>query len=265
MHRTGEGLPDDWLMDISPLRAAVHLFTAFRSWVLVMALLLPCTVLAAGFSCESPANAGNRTTLDELEEVVITGEETTTETKDLRAWLGLLVGQFTYEGYVDLCGKGNAREQRPVTGKADCVGSGSTPNVHCTVNVRWPAARGENGAPVLGGVSSLQPASVIYTLESRYMPEKQLNYWGLMFMQVDNKGLAEWAAGTLVGDTFASREPCVDLPACQKTTRITARPDSNEIAMLVEVHIDNERVLRQTFLLHRESRSPTGGQSSKAP
>ncbi len=254
MHKD-EGLPNDWRTTSSAFRAAPHLATAFRSLVLALALMLSGPALAAGFTCAPPADAGKKSTLDELEEVVITGEAVETDTKDLQAWLRLLVGKYTYEGYVDLCGEGNANDQRPVTGKSDCVGTGATPSVHCTVNVRWPAARGENGAPVRGGVSNLLPASVIYTLENRHIPEKQLNRWGLMFAQVDNRGVEEWASGTLVGDTFTSREPCVDIPGdCRKTTRITARPGSDEISMLVDVHVNNERVMRQAFLLHRESK-----------
>jgi hypothetical protein len=242
--------------------AAPRFAAALRGCVLAFALMLSGPVFAAGFTCTQPADSGKRSTPDKREEVVVTGKEPTTSTRDLQAWLKLLVGKYTYEGYVDLCGKGYAEDQRPVTGKSDCIAAGSTPNVQCTVNVRWPAARGENGVPVLGGVSSLLPAFVIYALENRYVPEMKINRLALMFTQVDNKGVAEWASGTLVGDTLTSREPCVGMQgACQKITRITARPDSNEISMLVDVTIDDQRVLRQAFLLHRESNLQSGKRS----
>jgi hypothetical protein len=243
--------------------AAPRIATAFRRCVLTLALMLSGQVMAADFACAPPRESGKNGTLDQLEEVVITGKEPTTRTKDLKAWLELLVGQYTYEGYVDLCGQGNARDQRPVTGKSDCIKPGSTPNVQCTVNVRWPATRWEGGRPVLGGVSSLLPAFVIYALENRYIPELKVDRLNLMFTQVDNKGVAEWASGTLVGDTFTSRAPCVGIPgACQKITRITARPDSKEISMLVDIEIDDQRVLRQAFLLHRESNLRNGKSST---
>lgn len=230
--------------------------SSLRFLIALFAMMLSGQVLAAGFTCAPPPDSPKKGTLDELEEVVITGKEVKTETKDLQAWLKLLVGKYTYEGFVDLCGHDQAADLRDVTGKADCVASGSTPNVHCTVDVRWRTTRGENGAPVRGGLSTLQPGLVVYSLENRLDPTIRINRWGLMFTQVDNKGVAEWASGTLVGDTFTSREPCVDIPGnCQKVTRITARPDSNEIAMLIDVRIDNERVLHQAFLLHRESGS----------
>lgn len=243
-------------------RAAPHFTTAFKGLVLALALMSSGPVLAAGFSCAPPADSVKKSTLDELDEVVITNKEIAKDPKDMSAWLKLLVGKFTYEGYVDLCGKGNARDQRPVSGKSDCLASGVTPNVHCTVNVRWPAARGENGTPVRGGVSTLTPAMVIYSLENRHLPDIRVNRWGLMFMQVDNKGVGEWASGDLVGDTFTSREPCVDIPGnCQKITRITAAPDSDEITMVVDVKINGDRVQRQAFLLHRES----GSRKSESP
>lgn len=251
MHR-GDGLPGEARSCNEP-RAAAHTLNLLRGLALTLALLLSGPALAAGFTC-APADSSNANpqALEELDEVLVTAEEITTNTQDLQAWLKRLVGQYTYEGHVDLCGKGNAKDLRPVTGNSDCMVLGSRPNVHCTVNVRWPSTRGENGAPVFGGVSNLFPAYAIYSLEARNIPERQLGRWGLMFMQVDSKGVAEWGFGTLVGDTFTSREPCVAVPgACQKITRITARPDSEEITMLVDIRIDNQRVLRQSFLLHR--------------
>jgi hypothetical protein len=134
---------------------------------------------------------------------------------------------------------------------------------------------------VLGGVSSFLPALVVYSLEvyNQYthspqghglMPppsrdhsedfNRQLaqapRHWRIMFMQLDNKGNAEWGAGVLTGDTFVSREPCVGIPGvCQKITRITAKPDSDEIHMVTDVEVDSRRVLRQSFLLHRDPAS----------
>jgi hypothetical protein len=257
-------MPSDFRNTARLFRGASHFSAVFRRCALALLLLFSGPALAAGFACTQPAttadaDSNKKAALDELEEVVVSVERITTRTKGLMAWLKLLVGRYTYEGYVDLCGKGNAKDQRPVTGKSDCITAGSTPNVQCTLNVRWPAAMGENGVPVLGGVSNLLPAFVIYSLESRYVPELKIDRLNLMFTQVDNKGVAEWASGTLVGDTFTSRVPCVGIAGiCEKITRITARPDSSEISMLIDVSIDNQRVLRQVFLLHRESNLSNG-------
>lgn len=262
----------------------LRLIVALRGLALTLTLMLSAPVLAAGFTCAQPDQPVSKATLDDLEEVVVTGKEATTRTKDLQAWLRLLVGQYTYEGHVDLCGNGNAEDQRPVTGNADCTGSRSTPTVHCAVNVHWPETRGENGLPVPGGTPNLLPALVTYSLEKRYVQDSgggeaafraalrtgtpsspgQTSYWGLMFTQLDNRGILEWGSGALIGDTFTASEPCVSFSvpgACRKITRITARPDSNEISMIVDITTDSRRVLRQAFLLHRASDSQNGAQS----
>lgn len=195
--------------------------------------------------------------------VVIDRSKLTTLPEDLSAWLGLLVGEYSYDGHVDLCGNGIAADKRPVTGRADCIASGSTPNVHCKVHVSWPDTKGINGAPVLGGVSNLRPAQFVYSLESSGKRAIQISGWGIRFMQVDDKGIAEWASGVLVGDTFTSAEPCLDMPddVCRKIIRITARPDSNEISMVADIEIGPARVLHQEFVLHRQPRISRGEQS----
>jgi hypothetical protein len=225
--------------------------------ILVLALLVPGPILAAGLTCAPSADSGEKIRLEEPKEAPISVKGAAYDVRDMQAWLGLLVGQYTYEGHVDLCGKGNANDQRPVTGKADCIAAGSPPtSVHCRVNVNWPASSREIGSPVLGGVSNLAPAQLLFSIEGR-----PRNAWGLVLMQLDNRSRAEWASGELVGDTFISTEPCVDISGSfQKITQITARADSNKISMLVDIEIGRQRALRQSFLLHRESNLPNSGQ-----
>lgn len=259
MH-TSERLPNDWRTISSAFRAAPP-FTTFRSWILALVLLLPGPVLAAGFTCAPPATPdtppSSRSELTELDEVIVSGSRATRRTRDLADWLKLLEGQYRYEGHVDLCGQGNAADQRPVTGKADCAGlyydsDGSPPGsrsrlrgLYCVIDLRWPEARGEDGVPVIGGESTLSPAMVVYSLESD-LP-------GIQFMQIDNKGMATHAKGQLTGDTLTTREPCGIPGACRKVTRITAQPGSEDISMLIDVEIDSRRVLRHALLLHRVS------------
>jgi hypothetical protein len=231
----------------------------------VLALLLPAPLFAAGSVCAPPPpRPEKKENLDELAEVVVVAKETSTYLKDLRAWIKRLVGQYDYEGYVDICGNGNPADQRPVTGRADCIALGSMPSVQCTVNMQWPVAVQENGEPVQGGSFNLVSAHVIYSVENRYIPEEQINRWGLMSMQVDSKGRAEWASGTLIGDAFVSKEPCVGMPgSCLKRMRITARPDAKEIYMVVEIEVGEQPVMRQALELHRESKAQRGNSSGK--
>jgi hypothetical protein len=234
--------------------AATHITTVFRSLALTLALMLCGPVLAAGLTCAKPADSSEVSRTDEPEEAVSLKDHTLSG-KDMQAWLRQLVGQFTYQGYVDLCGKGNPADQRPVTGRADCIAAGLTPNVHCLVNVSWPAATKVDGSRLLGGVSNLSPAEFVFSIEiprPLMFRGKAANGWGLVFLQLDNRGNAQWASGVLVGDTFIATEPCTDMPGdCRRKTKITVRPDSN-ISMVVDTHIDRKRVLRQAFQLQRK-------------
>lgn len=239
-----------------------------RRLILLAALLVPLPLFAAGPACAPPPKAkpATESNLDELEEVVVVAKEDSSYLRDLRAWLKRLVGEYSYEGYVDICGNGNPGDQRPVTGKADCIAKGSAPNIQCTVNMRWPAAVQENGEAVPGSAYNLVTAHVIYSVENRFIPEQSINRWGLMSMQVDSKGKAEWASGALIGDAFVSNERCVGMQGdCRKKLRITARPNAKEITMLVDMEIGQQRIMRQALVLNRESKSRTGESSTKSP
>lgn len=253
MHR-GKRLPRDGRTKFRAFRAAPPL-RAFRSWILALALFLPVQVLAAGFTCpqraipDTPPSATSE--LAELGEVMVDGSRVARRIRGLGAWLKRLEGQYSYEGHVDLCGKSHAADQRPVTGKADCAAlyhhSDTEPptSLYCVINVRWPQVRSEDGLPVMGGESDLSPAVVVYGV----VPDLP----GIQFMQIDNKGMVTHAQGKLVGDTLTAMEPCGMAGLCQRVTRITARPGSNEIAMLIDVEIDSQRVLHHAFLLRRVS------------
>lgn len=76
---------------------------------------------------------------------------------------------------------------------------------------------------------------------------------GIQFMQLDSKGIATHGSGKLTGDTLVASEPCGPRDTCRKVTRITARPESDEITMIVDIQIDSRREIRHSFLLHRLS------------
>lgn len=227
-----------------------------RRLIPLLALLLPAPVFAAGAACApAPLQTEKKSNLQELEEVVVVAKEEESYLRELRTWLKRLVGEYEYEGYVDLCGNGNPGDQRPVTGVADCIAINSVPTVQCTVNIRWPVAVQVSGEAAPDSAYHLVTAHVIYSVENRYIPELEMNRWGLMSMQVDTRGNAEWASGALIGDSFVSKEPCVDLPGdCRKSMRITAERNADEITMLVDTEVGEQRVMRQSLVLHRESK-----------
>lgn len=226
-----------------------------RRMIVVLMLLAPVPVLAAGFACAEPTDSDKTEKVDDADEVRIAIREGTQSAKEMQAWLKLLVGQYNVEGYVDLCGKGIAQDQRPVSGKVDCIASGSAPDVHCAVNVRWPAESAAKGASLPGGVSNLAPAEFVFSIERpTFLNFKGVgvNGWGLALLQLDNRGIAEWNSGVLVGNAFIAGESCgATLEECHRITRITVNP-GNGISMLVDVHRDRQPVLRQSFQLRRE-------------
>lgn len=252
----------EWTQCFMPFR-----FTAaVRSCVITTAIMLTGTTLAADATCEHSANSGGKQAPDELAEIIVVGETLKTGTKDLQAWLRRLVGRFNFKGHVDLCGSREASDLRPVTGSASCIGAGSTPSVFCSINVDWAETTTSGGESLPSAASRLRPALVVYTLENRYIPDKRIHRPGLVFTQVDNQGVAEWASGILAGDTFISMEPCVEIPgACEKVTRITARPDSNEISMHLVIRVDGRSVQSHSLVLHREANARTGAQSMESP
>jgi len=180
----------------------------------------------------------------EIGEVLVTGEKPTREVADLIPWLRRLLGQYTYEGQVDLGGKGKAEDRRSVRGVGLCIGFGVAPGVQCEINVRWPTVRGPDGSDVLGGVSTFDPAMILYGLE----PDEI----GIRYLQVDNRGLAEGATGFVVGDTATFKTACVDIPeGCQRTTRITAKADSDIIDMQIDTELDFQLAARFNFQMRR--------------
>jgi hypothetical protein len=219
---------------------------------LAFALLLPGAALAA-----SPVPGGSPRAvperLEELSEVTVSGEKPTRKVGDLIPWIRRLLGQYAFNGYVDLVGKGDSGDRRQVYGIGTCVGFGVAPGVQCEIDVRWRATTQSVGEEVPGRVSALVPAMILYGVE----PDEL----GIRYLQVDSRGLAEGATGFVIGDTATFRAPCVDIPdGCLRITRITAPADSKLIEMQVDTEVNAEVVLRYHFALTRvaEIQSPAG-------
>jgi hypothetical protein len=232
----------------------------------VLALLLAGAVSVAG-AAEVPSRAlppSPAAQLEEdpehdqeLDEIVVTGAKKVRKPEALIAWLRRLVGQFAYEGYVDLHSDAVPGGRRPVKGVSDCVGFGPAPGVQCVMKVVWPEVRGPDGQEVPGGISSLAPAMILYGLDADYL--------GIRYLQLDNKGLANSGQGYLRGDTLSTTAPCVDIPGnCRRITQISARPDGKLIQMQVDIEKDGERVARFMFVQRRLAQA-AGGQPPVAP
>lgn len=237
--------------------------SALRNWAIALVLALPGPVLAASAPAGPPGTAPPAVDADpdrdeELDEIVVTGAKRVRKPEALIAWLRRLVGQYTYEGYVDVRSDGAPSGRQPVKGVGDCVGFGPAPGVQCVLKVIWPEVHGPEGKEVPGGVSSLAPAMILYGLDPDYL--------GIRYMQLDNKGLADSGQGYLRGDTLTTKAPCVDIPGnCTRTTQIDAQGDGKVIRMQIDIEKDEQRLVRFMFVQHRLAQQTQPGDAARAP
>jgi hypothetical protein len=84
---------------------------------------------------------------------------------------------------------------------------------------------------------------------------------------VDRKGIADFAAtGILRGNTATFRMICVNQPSgCQRTTRITAKPDSGIVEMWTDFEVFNESRVTYMFSLRRVVNGEPGAASVVLP
>lgn len=215
---------------------------SLAGWMVGLTLVLPGAAWAASPAATPQAAKEPET---ELSEVLVQGTRTKPE-RNLQVvieWLRRLVGQFRYQGNVELRGPdGKPLARQNVSGKSDCVAFGLAPGVQCSVKVQWPEFKGADGAAVVGAVSTLQPAMILYGLD----PDKR----GIHFLQVDNKGVADGGVGLLLGDTLTTKAPCEGIPGnCQRTTKITAKEDGSLITTVTDIEQDGVVVARYNFLM----------------
>lgn len=218
-----------------------------RSRTIALALLWCAPAISTGGGAPgetqpfAPAEAREREEV--LDEILISGARPSRKPSEIIAWMRRLVGQFVYEGHVDLGGQGNPEEQRPVRGQADCVGFGPAPALQCEIRVTWPGVvQAQDKADIPGTISNLNPAMILYGFE----PDEV----AIRFMQVDSNGIAEPSLGLLVGDTLIARGPCVNQPGnCQRSTRITAAPDIKVVEMHVDIEVEFRRAQGYRFVL----------------
>jgi hypothetical protein len=211
---------------------------------------MPIGVVIAGEVPQPPAPQTTATEpeqqalLDELDEVLVSGERPVKSAQQVINWLASLAGKFTLEGNVDAEGENNHEDPRPVQGSANCIAFGLAPGVRCELRVHWPEARGPNGEAILGGVSSLDPGMILYGLEPRSN--------GISYMIVDNKGVGDHAVGLLFNNTLISKTACVNVPGpCQRVVRITVEPQLQVIRMQIDLERAEQEVVRFGFVMRR--------------
>jgi hypothetical protein len=223
--------------------------SAIRGLPIALFLLLAAVAVhGAQAPASSPVAASSGTAAErdqELSEVLVEGKRTkpVRDPQVIIEWMRRLVGQFRYAGYVELHdAAGKPRGQQSVSGKGDCVAFGLAPGVQCTIKVSWPDAHGDNGQEILGGVSNLEPAMVLYGLD----PDEL----AVHYLLVDNKGVADGGLGYIKGDTMTTTDPCVGIAGnCTRTTRITAQRDGKMVQMQIDIQREGTLAVRYLFVM----------------
>lgn len=219
---------------------------------------------AAGAAAPAPQASQQPREQQQLDEVTVEGRrERQHKPQQSFDWLARLVGEFTIEGHVLANPDGSSSESREAQGHALCVGFGVAPGVLCDLKVRWPEVTGADGAPVPGGVSTLDPAVMLFGFNlgahadpihgGRYNAAADPESYTIAHILIDSRGVAEAGSGFRAGtDTMTSRAPCVAIPAgCERLVRIIAPDDLKTVQMRIDLAIDGDVALRHEFVLHR--------------
>jgi hypothetical protein len=226
------------------------------SGLIALVLMVPAPVMAASApATASPAVPADSqpapAPLEELDEVLVEGRRVRAPPKSWDDYqqpfnfLARLVGKFDVEGYVDLRAQGNNEDLRKVRGQANCLGFGSAPGVQCELTARWPRTTGPDGAEILGGVSTLDPAMLLFGFDPAAL--------GVSHVLVDNRGIADTAVGRMISpNTMLSRSRCVAVPGnCERTARISMEPDFKIIRMNIDLAIDQQKSVSFVFVMNR--------------
>jgi hypothetical protein len=212
---------------------------------MAMASMFAVTVRSAG-SLSPPVPQADQ----QLDEILVEGHKPIRDAQAVFGWMSRLVGRFIVEGTVQLHGEGAPTEPLQAQGRADCVGFGPAPAVTCDLKIRWPETKGPNGEPLLGGVSTLDPASMLFG----FAPDRI----GIRQMLADSSGVANDALGYLItSDTWVARTKCIGVAGhCERRVQITAEPERNSFEMKIDLEVEYQKVSSFTFLMRRVPGSP---------
>jgi hypothetical protein len=181
---------------------------------------------------------------------------------------------------VDVHASGNGEDNLPASGRMECIGFGEAPAVQCEFKVRWPEYAGPGGRDIIGGVSTLDPAMMLFGFEpldpntlGRKKPLPVVVFGvlpngppppppdlpdtpeepGISYVMVDSKGFAELAVGQMLdANTMRSRSRCQSIPGdCERVVRITAAPDLRTVSMNIDLVVDGHDAVAYAFVMHR--------------
>jgi hypothetical protein len=199
-----------------------------------------------------------------------------TEPAAMAEWLKRLAGRYTVDGMVHVVQQGDCGNLppdpavetppappeppcQPIKGKADCVGVGTGPGVHCILNAMWLDIFNtdfENGTmtDLPGGVSYLDPSMILFGLDPG---QAAVNY-----MLVDSKGLPEGTIGSIVGHKATFTTQCVNIgPTCERVLRVEAREGASLIYLSIDIRDTVAKDPITSIVMTLRRASPEAGRS----
>lgn len=189
-------------------------------------LLISVLAVFTALACAELYAQARGPPLDDWKDPVAAAADPSATTAELAAWLPRLAGKFRYDGILGL----GADDVRIVKGFSDCRIVGEGPGVQCVININWPEI-GPNGSRG-GPPHNLAPSMILHGLDPGTAT--------IRILQVDSKGLAEGAEGTLKSaGVVKTVMPCVNAGTnCRRFAWINVNRNGGQIEIRNETWRD---------------------------
>jgi len=161
-----------------------------------------------------PAAPAAMAEVDELSEVVVTGQRPVKDNGAIDGWLRRLIGRFQNTGTVSNLDS----PLEVVSGTTECEGVGASGSVRCLMTLQSPRYE-----------TNFNPGALLLGIE---IEDPKIRY-----MSVDDKGFAAGDSSELRGDSVRFRTACkaTGVRICVATTRIAVKSRADDVHFQVDV------------------------------
>ncbi len=155
--------------------------------------------------------------IDELSEVLVTGQRQVRDLGSIDGWLRRLIGKYRNTGTVSNLNS----PLEIVSGTTECEAVGVSAGVRCLLTLRSPQYE-----------TNFNPGALLFALDVKDPKVR--------FMTVDDKGYGASDASDLRGSTVKFRTICkvVDVRDCFADTTLTVRSRSDDVHFQVDIELE---------------------------